>query len=179
MLNITPSLSWEHHKWRWVGFALNAAASERLDDSATPQDRLPLNLDDPDAPPPSEFVSVVDFWISRAYDGKVHPSDEGTAGHDVALPAAQATYAAGGYSLFTYNGGVARSYFDGHASGSDSRELGWKAHTQYLGEWQYNSSSEYRSTAPLPPEARAISSRGSAGFFRPVACLSVPLLINT
>ena len=38
-------------------------------------------------------------------------------------------------NIFTYNGGAARGYLDGHASGSDSKQIGWAASSQRTGDW--------------------------------------------
>lgn len=37
--------------------------------------------------------------------------------------------------VFTYSGGAVRSYLDGHALGSDSKEIGWQASDAYNGMW--------------------------------------------
>ena len=131
--------------WQLPGYAVNAAAVPREQDlgAAVPTDtskqkRL-VNIDRADVPPLSEFVSLVEAWAPNSYPAS------GDGNYRMIPRLGNNT---SGFALFTYNGGVARAYMDGHAGGGRSEQLGWSAQNARTGVWLYQSGGEYRFQAP-------------------------------
>ena len=93
------------------------------------EDYEPMRFGRRGNPPESKLILLVEafdssYW-SSGNDGKTD-LNVGTEG-----------------LLFSYNGGVARLYADGHASGADSTQIGWRADSARGGEWQITGADPY------------------------------------
>ncbi len=96
-----------------------------------------LRLGDPRNPPSSKVLIMAEVWNMSANI---------RAGMSYCTP----NYGTRsiGPAIFTYNGRAARSYLDGHASGSAAQDIGWIPSDQYMGKWSYSSASSYLGKAP-------------------------------
>ena len=67
-------------------------------------------------PAPSDLATIADTtWLYPNHDGNFRVKSNTT--------------------MFTYNGRLIRAYADGHASGGDSKDVGWVATSQRTGAW--------------------------------------------
>ena len=55
------------------------------------------------------------------------------------------------HPVFTYNGGAARAYLDGHANGNDPKDLGWRVLGQRSGQWVSPLNSQANNAATKAP----------------------------
>ena len=129
-------------RWRFVGYAANFHGIPEEVDLRDGSRRL-LNLNDRDVPPHSKFLTLVEAWHPQAY----RDWDYGDGLHSIQLPSSYSGWN-NTRAIFTYNGRVARSYLDGHASGGASEEIGWKAQDSRLGEWIYSGAGDVTGRDP-------------------------------
>lgn len=108
-----------HEAWSSTGYGCNTYAMPLFNEN-----RAPLNLGLADTPPHSSFVIYTETWQRGRIAGYYINSGDyrdlnGTS------------------RVFTINGGAARAYLDGHATGSAPTEIGWQATDPYNGKWLY------------------------------------------
>ena len=110
--------------WDYAGYGMNVWLAARSEDLP----KRNYQFGQPNIPRPGEAMIFAESWM---------PQDQprGRAGMYRLV---------GGHSfwgLYTYNGGVARAFLDGHAVGGDSSAIGWDSDSTYEGSWQYNQNS--------------------------------------
>lgn len=110
-----------HEHWGYPGYVPNDTGAMSWSHGNWPFQGFgpTLNLGKGGNPPPSEHLLL---WEN--FDPGVFPGIDGGGG-----------YGNGNGVAFTYNGGLVRSYVDGHASGQDGSDMGWKATNARNGEW--------------------------------------------
>lgn len=131
---------WDASHWTYVGYAMNGDGS---DGSPAYLDRI-----DRASPRPSDTMAMSEGWRSDAsYRAGWFAGSAGTFSNNHV------------YRLYTYSGNRnARAYIDGHAEGSDARDIGWdnglpsppsvQQSGPYAGDWTYVSNYGYRYNAP-------------------------------
>lgn len=90
----------------------------------------PLQLGAGNTPQPSEHLLLVEAFDSSFFSS----GNDGIWGIEPDLSADHG-FGTNGYYLFTYNGGAPRVYMDGHASASNSEDIGWRSKGPRDGEW--------------------------------------------
>lgn len=132
--------------WQYTGYGVNLYAIPLEEDLGKSlivdpsKVRRLVNVNEPDVPPLSEFIAVVEGWRPNALDWGYGDGRWGIQPNRLGLGVDS--------SLFTYNGGAARAYMDGHASGASSEEIGWKAESSRIGLWTYTALGQYRYQEP-------------------------------
>lgn len=106
--------------WQFMGYGMNIHLTTSEQNAGV----VPIvNLNRKNIHTPSEAMLLAETWFTGFLPGSA-------AGYFRVHPAQNQ-----GFRLFSYNGGVARSFLDGHASGAEPTELDWIIENQYNGEW--------------------------------------------
>lgn len=135
-------------EWAFPGYAVNSWAAPDAAELGTVYDaasggpvyRL-LNLAQA-MPPPARFVAFIEAWRPTTFN------TDGYDGVARATPLNSGGWNDGGSMFFSYNGGVVRSFWDGHASGNDGQELFWQVTTQRTGLFTTTGASQIRYRKP-------------------------------
>lgn len=146
-----------YKEWRTPGYGCNIFAHVGLDTVGLPLFTVPsvspynfriANLNLPDVPTHSKFLSMLEgysqsFLTSNYGDGKESAQPSRGASFSVNNPGWAPSNA-----LYSHNGGVVRSYLDGHANADNPLDLGYVSTSQRLGGWIYTAISDYRHKSP-------------------------------
>ena len=143
-----------YKEYRTPGYGLNEFAARPFDIIGDPHVvgvgkvfRL-ANFNLPDVPTAARFVSLVEtyspsFLANGTGDGNHQTFPSRNATYSVTNPGWEA-----GNALFSHNGGVVRSYFDGHATAENGLDLGWVSTSQRLGGWTHSGLGQSRYVSP-------------------------------
>ena len=143
-----------YKEYRTPGYAVNQFACRGLNEIGLPTAVNPAkivrlaNMNLPDMPTPSKFVSMIEGysqdWLSTGVgDGFTVTFPSRSAGWSETNPGwAPANV------LYSHNGGVVRSYFDGHATSDKGLDLGWVSTSQRLGGWTHSGLGQSRYISP-------------------------------
>lgn len=118
-----------HPHWRYSGFGVNWLGGMMIEPGSDPDGwagrMLPMQLDEPATPPPSNHILVAEGDIA---------DDEFDGSYNFEIPRPSAN----GFRFFTRNGALTRGFADGSATSSDSASIGWTATGPYSGIWNYS-----------------------------------------